>query len=117
MLNVLERASYFADVEMMDLAFSSLNLVGIKDITLEISSRVFFDKFIIMNKNSNKKNEIKRLIKLKDLKGLLKILDKKNHKYIKDLFACTGIYKNKKNNLNKLKIDNVTTKEIINIKI
>ena len=107
--------SYFADVEMIDLAYSSLSLVGIKDITLEISSRVFFDKFIIMYKNSNKKNEIKRLMQLKDINGLLKIANKQNHKYIKDLFSCTGIYKNKKNNLKKLIIDSETSKEIINI--
>ena len=65
--------SYFADVEMMDLAYSSLSLVGIKDIVLEISSRVFFDKLIAMNKHSNKKDEIKRLIQLKDINGLLKM--------------------------------------------
>ena len=107
--------SYFADVEMMDLAYSVLSLVGIKDIVLEISSRVFFDKLIAMNKYSNKKDEIKRLIQLKDINGLLKIIEKQNHKYTKDLFSCTGIYKNKIRNLNKLKIDNVTSKEIINI--
>ena len=109
-------SSYLADIEMMDLAYSSLSLVGIKDITLEISSRVFFDKLITIYKNSNKKNEIKKLIKLKDLNGLLKILDQQDHKYVKDLFACTGIYKNKKKYLNKLKIDNVATKEITNLK-
>ena len=109
-------SSYFADIEMMDLAYSSLNLVGIKDITLEISSRVFFDRLITICKKSNRINEIKRLIKLKDLNSLLNILDQKDHKYTKDLFACTGIYKYKKKNLNKLKIDSSTSKEITNLK-
>jgi len=107
--------SYLADVEMMDLAYSSLTLVGIKDITIEISSRVFFDKFLNMIKKLKNINEIKRLIKLKDLNGLLKILDKKYHKYIIDLFKCTGIYKIKKKNLKKLEIDQITSVEITNI--
>ena len=45
------------------------------------------------------KNQFKKKfnqIKLKDLQGLLKILDKKNHQYIKDIFSCTGKYKDKK---------------------
>ena len=32
---------------MMELAYSSLKLVGIKDITIEVSSRIFFDTFMI----------------------------------------------------------------------
>jgi len=109
-------SSYLADLEMMDLAYSSLSLVGIKNITLEISSRIFFDRFINSIKSCEKKNEIKRLIKLKDLNGLQNILNKKNYQYIKDLFSCTGIYKNKIKNLNKLEQDKKTSEEINNIK-
>ena len=109
-------SSYLADLEMIDLAYSSLSLVGIKNITLEISSRIFFDRFINLIKNFKNINEIKKLIKLKDLNGLLKILDKEKYKYIKDLFSCTGIYKNKIQNLNKLEVDKKTSEEINNIK-
>ena len=109
-------SSYLADVEMIDLAFSSLSKVGIKDITIEISSRVFFDRFFFMIKNFNNKEEIKRLIKLKDFKSLLKIIDVKYHEYLNDLFNCTGIYKDKKNYLNKLGVDKKTSSEIHNIK-
>ena len=108
--------SFLADLEMMELAYSSLNLVGIKNITIEISSRVFFDKFINMIKNSKYKNEIQKLIKLKDLKSLLKILNKKNHQYIQNLFSCTGLYRQKKNNLKNLEIDQDTSDEINNIR-
>ena len=107
--------SFLADVEMMELAYTSLKLVGIKRITIEISSRVFFDKFVSIIKGNSKRDEIIRLIKLKDLQGLLKILDKKNHQYIKDIFSCTGKYKDKKNNLKKLGIDKNSSKEIFNI--
>lgn len=107
--------NFLADIEMMELAYDCLNLVGITKITIEISSRIFFDKFFSMIKKSLKKDEIKRLIKLKDLNGLLKIIDKKNHKYIKDLFSCTGIYQDKKYNLKNLGIDEFTSNEILNI--
>ncbi len=108
--------NYFADVEIIELAYTSLKLVGIKKITIEISSRVFFDKFLNNIKNNKNINEIKRLFKLKDIESILKLLNKKYHKYIIDLFKCTGIYKNKKNNLDKLIIDRETDKEISNIK-
>jgi len=104
-----------ADVEMLELAYTSLNLVGIKKITIEISSRVFFDKFFSMIKNSKNHLNIIRLIKIKDLNGLLKILDKKNHKYIKDLFSCTGIFDDKKKQLRKLCIDKSTISEVSKI--
>ena len=107
--------NFLADVEIIELAYTTLSLVGIKKITIEISSRIFYDKFLNQIKNSNRKKEIKRLIKLKDLKGLLNIVDKKNHHYLKNLFSCTGIYRDKKNNLKTLGIDKSTSAEILNI--
>ena len=107
--------SFLADVEMLELAYTSLKLVGIKKMTIEISSRIFYDKFIRTIKFYKNKNTIIQLIKLKDLNGLLNILDKKDHKFIKDLFACSGIYKDTKNNLNNLSVDDQTTNEISNI--
>ena len=107
--------SFLADVEILELAYKSLSLVGIKDITLEISSRVFLDRFFNKIKNSPKKDEIKRLVRLKDLASILDILETKYHKFLKDIFSCTGSYKNKKNNLKKLKLDDLTSKEVANI--
>lgn len=109
-------SSYLADVEMMDLAYSALNAVGIKDITIEISSRIFFDYFINSFKSLKLIYEIKRLVKLKDLNSLLKVLDKKKHSYIKNIFACTGEYRNKKKYLDKLSIDLDTSNEVKNLK-
>ena len=108
--------SFLADVEMMDLAYSSLNLVGIKDITVEISSRIFYDYFVDNIKKPSLKKEVKRLIKIKNLNEICKLLDFKKQKYIKDIFSCTGIYSEKKKNLDKLSIDKKTSDEIKNIK-
>ena len=108
--------SNLADVEMMDLAYSSLKLVGIKDISIEISSRVFLDKLYNSIKNSQKLKVIKRYIKQKDLSGLIKLVEKKNHQYLRNIFSCTGLYKDKIDNLEKLKIDESNSQEIQNIK-
>ena len=78
--------NFLADVEMIELAYTSLNLVGIKNITVEVSSRIFYDKFLNQVKNFKRKKEIQRLIKLKDLNGLLNIVDKRDHDYLKNLF-------------------------------
>ncbi len=105
-----------ADVEMMDLAYSSLKLVGIKDISIEISSRVFLDKLYNSIKNSQKLKVIKRYIKQKDLSGLIKLVEKKNHQYLRNIFSCIGLYKDKIDHLEKLKIDESNSQEIQNIK-
>jgi len=107
--------NFLADVEMIELAYTSLNLVGIKNMTIEISSRIFYDKFLNQFKNPTRKKEIQRLIKLKDLKELLDIVDKKDQRYLRNLFSCTGIYRDKKNNLKNLRIDKSTSSEILNI--
>ena len=109
-------SGYLADVEMIELAYSSLSLVGIKDITIEISSRIFFDTFVKNIKNIKSKKELKRLIKLKNLSEACEILDTKKQVYLKDLFSCTGIFKDKVKNLEKLAIDKSTINEINNIK-
>ena len=67
--------SFLADVEMMDLAYSSLSLVGIKNITVEISSRIFFDNFIDKIKNKNLKKKLQRLIKIKNLKEICRLIN------------------------------------------
>ena len=66
-------------------------------------------------KSYTKHRKIIRLIRIKDLKSIIKIISKKNHKFINDLFSCTGTYSDKKNNLKKLKINILTTKEVSNI--
>jgi len=108
--------SNLADVEMMDLAYSSLKLVGIKNIFIEISSRVFLDRLYNSIKNSQRLEDIKRLIKQKDLSGLIKLVEKKNYQYLKNIFSCTGLYNDKVENLEKLKINENNYQEIQNIK-
>ena len=104
-----------ADAEIMELAFSALKLVGIKDITIEVSSKIFLENFYSSLKNLKNINEIKRLIKLKDLEGAKKFLTSKEKKYLTDIFSCTGDYFKKKNNLEKLKTNKLYSNEVNNI--
>ena len=46
---------------------------------------------------------------------MLKILDQKDHEYIKNLFLCTGLYNKNKKNLKNLSVDNSTSIEIDNL--
>jgi len=108
--------NFLADVEMMQLAYSSLSLVGIKDITIEVSSRIFFDIFLSNVSNLNLKKELQRLIKIKNLKEICKLLSVKNQNYIKKIFSCTGIYKDKQDKLEQLAINESTSLEVENIK-
>tara|TARA_B110000438_G_scaffold299481_2_gene349735 strand:+ start:153 stop:1268 length:1116 start_codon:yes stop_codon:yes gene_type:complete len=105
-----------ADVEMLDLAYSSLKIVGIKNISVEISSRIFLDKFYSVIKNNTYLEEIKRLIKQKDINSVLKLINKKDQKYLKDIFNCTGSFFDKKTLLEDLKIDKKNIDEIEKIK-
>ena len=104
------------DVEMIELAYSVLSLVGIKDISFEISSKIFLDKLYKSLSSYKQFERIKELIRLKDLDGALNLIDKQHHKYLRDIFLCTGNYFDKKNELDRLKIDSSNTLEIENIK-
>ena len=103
--------SYLADIEMISLAYNALKSVGIKNISIELSSRVFLDNLYKEIKSKNIK-KIKSLIKKKDLNNVIKLTNLKHHKYIKDIFSCTGNFETKKNNLKKLKTNNINISEI-----
>ena len=94
--------SYLADVEMIELAHNALSAVGIKDISIELSSRVFLDKFYNYINSSSNINKIKFLIRKKDINNALKLIETKHQQYIKNVFSCIGDFKSKRQNLEKL---------------
>ncbi len=107
--------SYFADVEMLELAYKSLKLVGVKDITIELSSRLFLNKIYSFVKSDEKLRKIKLLVKRKDLSNLKKIISAKYKKQLENIFSCTGNFSNKKNQLKKLVFDKSSKNEINNL--
>ena len=84
---------------MIELAYNALSSVGIKEISIELSSRVFLDKFYSYINLSPKINKIKSLIKKKDINNALKLIEYKHHQYLKDIFSCTGNFLSMKKNL------------------
>jgi len=104
--------SYFADVEMIELACKSLVLVGIKNISIELSSKIFLDSLFKNINNLKNINKIKSLIKKKDINNSLKHIDASDHQYLKDIFDCTGSFLSVKKNLDRLKINKINIKEI-----
>ena len=108
-------SSYKADIEMIELAYSALIAVGIKNISIELSSRVFLDKLYKKIHDKFDLEKIKSLIRKKDINNSLKLIKSSDHQYLKDIVSCTGNYSLKKQNLEKLKIDNENINEISNL--
>ena len=107
--------SFLADVEMLDLAFQALSLVGINNISIELSSSDFIN-FLSnkMGSNSNKE-KILSFIRKKDLKNCFKYLDSSLHSFAKDILDCTGNLNEKKDLLKKLSINEKLKKTVNNL--
>ena len=105
-----------ADIEIIDIAYKSLSLVGIQNITIELSSRIFLDKFFSKLINKNHKYKLKEFIKRKELDNCLKLIEPQNKKLIKNIFLCTGNFSKVNSYFDSLCIDSETTLEINNIK-
>ena len=104
--------SYLADVEMIELAYNALSSVGIKSISIELSSKVFLDKLYELIRSSPELDKIKYFIRKKDINGALKLLENKHHEYLNNIFSCTGNLFDKKKKLDKLKVDKNNISEI-----
>jgi len=100
--------SYLADVEMLDLAYQALITVGIKNVSIDLSSSDFLN--FLLKKIKNKKNldKITTFIRRKDFTNCSKYLDSSLHDYAKNLLLCTGNLDEKKEILNNITLDRNT---------
>ena len=105
-----------ADLEIISIAYKALSLVGIKNITIELSSKIFLDKLFSKISNKSKLKKLEKLIKKKDLDSSLKLVNNSSKDYLKNIFKCTGSFEKITSNLDLLCIDSQTSKEIQNIK-
>ena len=105
-----------ADIEIIKIAYKSLSIVGINNITIELSSRIFLDKFITKITNKNKKNKLQELIKKKDLDKCISLMKNEDHEYLKNIFLCTGRFLKINSNLDYLCTDSQTSLEVKNIR-
>ena len=109
--------SILADIEIINLAYKSLKEIGIKNITLELTSKTFLEEVLCKIKNKNTLNKLKSFIKQKDKKNSLYLIkNKKDKLLLNSLFNLTGSFKDLDKKLNKIKISDKLKTELLNIK-
>ena len=105
-----------ADIEIINIAYKSLSIIGIKNITIELSSRIFLDKLFNKIKNQTDISKLYKFISKKDLNSSLEVVDVKHRNFIKNIFLCTGSFKKINYKLELLNIDQETSQEINKIR-
>ena len=105
-----------ADIEIIDIAYKSLSLVGVQNITIELSSRIFLEKLFSKLINKSNKYKLEELIRKKELDNCLKLIEPQNKEFIKNIFLCTGNFSKVNSYFDSLCIDTETTAEIKNIR-
>ncbi len=109
--------SILADIEIINLAYNSLRAIGIKNITLELTSKVFLDEIFLKVKDSKTLKKLKIFINQKDKKNSLKLIKNKNDRiFLENLFNFTGNFNDLEKNINKISVSNASKTEIKNIK-
>jgi len=109
--------SLLADIEIIRLAYNSLKQIGIKNITLELTSKIFLGEIFSQIKDSNALNKLKIFIKQKDINNSLNLIENKNHKLLlKCLFNLTGNYKDLDKKIKNVKLPHSLLLEIDIIK-
>ncbi len=100
---IIGSESYKADVEIINLAYSTLKKIGVKNVVIEISAPFFLDSILKKIKNLKLKLKLKRYIELKDFNNCLKLLESKDLiDSFKALHHCSGSIKNKKLQISKI---------------
>ncbi len=106
-----------ADIEIISLAYKSLKEIGIKNITLEITSKIFLEEIFSKIKDVNTLNKVKIYIKQKDIKNSLALIKNKGHRLLlKYLFNLTGSYRDLNKKINNFKFADSLKSEIDKIK-
>jgi ATP phosphoribosyltransferase regulatory subunit len=109
--------SILADIEIISLAYKSLKEIGIKNITLELTSKIFLEEIFSNIKNLSSLNKLKTFIKQKDIKNSMALIGHKKDKLLlKCLFDLTGSYRNLDKKINNIKMPDSLKTEIDTIK-
>ncbi len=109
--------SILADIEIIVLAYNSLKEIGVKNITLELTSKIFLEEIFSQIKDLSSLNRLKLFIKQKDINNSLNLIKDKDHKLLlKWLFNLTGSYKNLNKKINNIKLLGPLKSEIETIK-
>tara|TARA_Y100001970_G_scaffold248790_1_gene318684 strand:+ start:1042 stop:2154 length:1113 start_codon:yes stop_codon:yes gene_type:complete len=113
---IIGSESILADIEVINLAYKSLRDIGIKNITLELTSKLFLDEIFSKIKDVQKLKMLKTFIKQKDEKNSLNLISDKNDKlFLQNLFNFTGNFTDLEKKINLISISDDLKKEIQNI--
>ena len=114
---IIGSKSILADIEVITLAYKSLSQIGINNITIELTSKIFLDEIFSKIKDLKVLKKIKLFIKQKDKKNSLNLVDDKNDKLLlSNLFDLAGCNSDIFKKINNLNISEKAKQEIINIK-
>ena len=114
---IIGTESVLADIEIISLAYSSLKKIGIKNITLELTSKIFLEEIFSKIKDSRSLNKLKIFIKQKDIKNSLALIKHKDDRLmLKCLFNLTGNYRDLDKKINNVKLTDSLKLEIDIIK-
>ena len=114
---IIGSQSIIADIEIISLAYKSLKEIGIKNITLELTSKLFLDEIFSKIKDKKLLDKLKIFIKQKDKKNSLELIKNKKDKYfLNDLFKFTGNFNYLIKNIDTLSVSASLKKEIQNLK-
>ena len=106
-----------ADIEIIALAYKSLAEIGINNITLELTSKIFLDEIFSKIKDISCLKKLKTFIKQKDKKNSLTLIhNRKDKAFMENLFNLTGNSNDLIKKINILGVSDSTKKEIENIK-
>jgi len=113
---IIGSKSVLADIEIINLAYRSLKEIGIKNITLELTSKIFLDDIFSNIKDIHSLKKLKTFIKQKDKKNSLALVkNKKDKLFLENLFSLTGNFKDLNERINSLPVSDPAKKEIENI--
>jgi ATP phosphoribosyltransferase regulatory subunit len=115
---IIGSESILADIEIITLAYKSLSQIGISNITLELTSKIFLDEIFSKINDIKYLKKLKLFIRQKDKKNSLTLIkDKKDKLLLSNLFDLTGSLSDVLKKINTLDVSDIAKQEIENIKI
>ncbi len=114
---IIGSKSILADIEIITLAYKSLSQIGISNITLELTSKIFLDEIFSKIIDIKSLKKLKLFIRQKDKKNSLTLVkDKKDKLLLSNLFDLTGSLSDVLKKIYTLDVSDIAKQEIENIK-
>ena len=114
---IIGSKSILADIEIITLAYNSLSQIGITNITLELTSKIFLEEIFSKIKDIKSLKKLKLFVRQKDKKNSLTIIkDEKDKLLLSNLFDLTESSSDVFKKINSLNVSEKIKQEIENLK-